>query len=416
VAEAVQALAFRQEPNAAVRLVDRLKTETDENLQILIIAQLQSLESAQGVNTVYEMLGSPDCPDNILIQSMTYLATVQQGRATGIIDSIMHFPQSARVRAAATEAFGIIGGPGMASRLGEEFGDEDPLVRASAFMALLDIDSVNFDRHLRKALDDGDMVVTSLAIDRVGSDTLREYLPVLATMFSLGSEIDLNVRRSIMGAMRSFVTPDKSDTVALTILIKGLLDPNMIVRQDAAQIYKDILNEDQSRMVPPAKTIISRKEIARVLEHYKKNPTALVITNKGQFEIELDLEAAPLTVINFMNLARDGFYDGLSFHRVVPDFVVQGGCPRGDGWGGPDYLIRDEYSVRTYKRGTVGIATSGKDTGGSQWFVCHSPQPRLDAHYTIFGQVIDGMDVVDEITVGDIMRSILIQEGTQNEK
>ncbi len=129
--------------------------------------------------------------------------------------------------------------------------------------------------------------------------------------------------------------------------------------------------------------------------------TARIETTKGVFTVELFAEDAPNTVKNFAALAGRGFYDGLTFHRVVPDFVVQGGDPRGDGWGGPGHTIRCEINAHPYSRGTVGMALAGKDTGGSQFFVTHGPQPHLDGGYTVFGRVREGMLVVDALTVGD---------------
>jgi len=117
--------------------------------------------------------------------------------------------------------------------------------------------------------------------------------------------------------------------------------------------------------------------------------------------IQLDGRLAPNTCATILALIEQGFYDDLSFHRVVPDFVIQGGCPRGDGWGGPGYCIRSEWSRLSFERGTVGIAHSGKDTGGSQFFVTLSEQPHLNGRYTIFGEVTEGMEVVDLITPGD---------------
>ena len=117
---------------------------------------------------------------------------------------------------------------------------------------------------------------------------------------------------------------------------------------------------------------------------------------------------------NFTALARKGYFNGLAVHRVVPDFVVQDGDPRGDGEGEPGYSIRDEFNERPYLRGAVGMALDQwPDTGGSQWFITHSPQPHLDAKYTVFGRVISGMEVVDQIQQGDVIRSVRVWDGVQ---
>jgi cyclophilin family peptidyl-prolyl cis-trans isomerase len=121
-------------------------------------------------------------------------------------------------------------------------------------------------------------------------------------------------------------------------------------------------------------------------------------------------EDAPLNVDNFVQLARRRYFNGIVFHRVVPNFVIQGGDPRGDGNGGPGYQIRCEINEVPYRRGAVGMALSGKDTGGSQWFVTHAPQPHLDGGYTVFGNVIAGMEVVDRIARGDVIKSIVVTE------
>jgi len=135
-----------------------------------------------------------------------------------------------------------------------------------------------------------------------------------------------------------------------------------------------------------------------------------VTTDKGSFTIELLPEAAPLTVDNFVQLAQRDYYRNVTIHRVVPNFVIQDGDPRGDGNGGPGYSIRCEINQLLYDRAAVGMALSGKDTGGSQWFVTHAPQPHLDGGYTIFGRVTAGMDVVDRIARGDIVQSIVIRQ------
>jgi cyclophilin family peptidyl-prolyl cis-trans isomerase len=136
---------------------------------------------------------------------------------------------------------------------------------------------------------------------------------------------------------------------------------------------------------------------------------AVVHTAFGTAVIELYPEEAPITVQNFAKLADDGFFNGLSFHRVVPDFVVQGGDPRGDGWGGPGYTLPDEINARRHGRGALGMALSGKDTAGSQWYVTLSPQPHLDGQYTVFGQVTQGMQVLRSMLPSDRIERITIE-------
>jgi cyclophilin family peptidyl-prolyl cis-trans isomerase len=135
-------------------------------------------------------------------------------------------------------------------------------------------------------------------------------------------------------------------------------------------------------------------------------------TDRGLIQIELAMHDAPLTVENFVTLARKGYFNGLSVHRVVPDFVMQDGDPRGDGEGGPGYTIRDELNELPYLRGTVGMALDPwPDTGGSQYFITHSPQPHLDAKYTVFGRIIAGMDIVDKMQQWDVIRAVRVWDG-----
>jgi len=143
----------------------------------------------------------------------------------------------------------------------------------------------------------------------------------------------------------------------------------------------------------------------------KFSPRAFLDTDKGTVELELTVLDAPLTVSNFIALARKGFFNNIQIHRVVSDFVVQDGDPRGDGEGGPGYTIRDEINQHPYLRGTVGMALDWQDTGGSQFFITHSPQPHLDGRYTVFGHVVNGMDVVDRLVPGDMLRRVRVRDG-----
>jgi cyclophilin family peptidyl-prolyl cis-trans isomerase len=132
-------------------------------------------------------------------------------------------------------------------------------------------------------------------------------------------------------------------------------------------------------------------------------------TTRGDVRVRLLTAEAPATVLNFVTLARQGFYATRTFHRVVPNFVIQGGDPRGDGYGGPGHSIRCELTPATYRRGAVGMALAGPDTGGSQFFLMHSRAPHLDARYTLFAEVVAGQEVVDAIVPGDVITSIAVE-------
>jgi cyclophilin family peptidyl-prolyl cis-trans isomerase len=138
---------------------------------------------------------------------------------------------------------------------------------------------------------------------------------------------------------------------------------------------------------------------------------ATITTEKGTIVMDLDPSIAPLSVNNFVTLARDGFYDGLTFHRVEPGFVIQGGCPQGTGTGGPGYKFADEPVVGEYVKGAVAMANAGKNTNGSQFFVCLDDlRGGLAKSYNLFGQVVEGLDVVDSIRRGDVMTTVTIEE------
>ena len=144
----------------------------------------------------------------------------------------------------------------------------------------------------------------------------------------------------------------------------------------------------------------------------EKRYVATVETNQGVIELELYPQYAPVTVNNFVFLAREGFYDGVSFHRVIPNFVIQGGDPTGTGRGGPGYRFTDEFEGNPLKHetGVISMANAGPNTNGSQFFITHSPQSHLDGRHTVFGKVTDGQNVVDAIKQGDVMNSVTITE------
>jgi cyclophilin family peptidyl-prolyl cis-trans isomerase/HEAT repeat protein len=202
--------------------------------------------------------------------------------------------------------------------------------------------------------------------------------------------------------------------MSFQVLSEPTRDQDYIVRRRAFELLRE--SGVQTSLV---KLQVGKVETGHDRAYYKRiaqlmgtrrNPLAIIHTKKGDIRIELLAADAPMTVDNFIQLAKRGFYDGLTFMRVVPNFVIQGGDPRNDMHGGPGYQIRCEINLRPYLTGTVGMALSGKDTGGSQFFITHLPQPHLDGGYTVFGQVVAGMDVVNKIARGDLIGHIEVVE------
>lgn len=199
------------------------------------------------------------------------------------------------------------------------------------------------------------------------------------------------------------------DVKAIPVLERALGDPDRTVAVRAAAALQQVTGRDYSARLPASSEPLTTDYDWKTLEAIPDFLRAEIVTNKGTITLELLVNEAPFTVMSIVKLVRKGFYDGLSFHRVVPDFVVQGGDPRGDGWGGPGYSIRTEVGLERYNRGMVGIASAGKDTEGCQFFITHSSQPHLDGRYTIFARVVRGMDVVDAMQVGDTIRRISLK-------
>jgi len=199
---------------------------------------------------------------------------------------------------------------------------------------------------------------------------------------------------------------------ARPLLTAALADRDWAVRMRAAeQLLKIDRSADVSSMRPaPAPSVPELAAIEPMIAP-KFSPQAYIDTAKGTIQIELAVLDAPRTVASFISLVRKNYFRGVQLHRVVPDFVVQDGDPRGDGEGGPGYTIRDEINQRPYLRGAVGMALEWADTGGSQFFITHSPQPHLDGRYTVFGQVVTGMDVVDKMKQWDLIRSVRVWDG-----
>jgi peptidyl-prolyl cis-trans isomerase B (cyclophilin B) len=195
-----------------------------------------------------------------------------------------------------------------------------------------------------------------------------------------------------------------------SFLRSALQDRERNARIAAARLLKTGGRTDVPEDPGPSATNATDLAYIEVASARQDRTIAIMDTARGRIEIELFREDAPLTVANFVSLAQRGFFDGLSFMRVVPYFVIQGGDPRNDQEGGPGYTIRCEINMHPFERGALGMALAGKDTGGSQFFITLSPQPHLDGGYTCFGRVVSGMPAAEHMVAGDRILSVRVKE------
>jgi len=290
-------------------------------------------------------------------------------------------------------------------------GDAIASVKGAAFELLFGADSGAIrDKYLIQALADSDMVPVILACTRISADRLANFLPDICSAFERAKGTDgREIKTSVLESFAEFGDSLPRIARVTNIIISALADKDYAIRKRATALAS-LLKMPITAQTDHYLTTITPESYRLIYASDSPNPVAEINTVKGTIRVELLRNAAPKTVANFIKLAKSGFYDKRLWHRVVPDFVIQDGCPRGDGWGGPGYEIRCEYNNLPYNTGSVGMATSGKDTGGSQYFICQSPQPHLNGRYTLFGNVIEGMDVVEKIEIGGLIKSVKIIE------
>jgi cyclophilin family peptidyl-prolyl cis-trans isomerase/HEAT repeat protein len=291
--------------------------------------------------------------------------------------------------------------------------DPDPRVLPAVLEALRTARGPDALDTLRRQLAHDDFAVRAAAAEGIAALKATGQSAALAAAYERGGDdADPDARVAALDALA--VQNDAAAWQAVRAAAES--DRARVVRSRAAALLRAAGKEAPA----PGPHAVERpsSDYREVMAPYDPRPGVLlytprarVHTSQGVIEIHLNVVEAPLASEAFLDLARQGFYDGLTFHRVVPDFVVQGGDPRGDGSGGPGYTLRDEPGQRPYGRGAVGLALAGKDTGGSQFFITLSPQPHLDGNYTLFGWVAEGMDVADKIRPGDTIERIEIWTG-----
>ncbi|MGE5727070.1 MAG: peptidylprolyl isomerase [Gemmatimonas sp.] len=293
--------------------------------------------------------------------------------------------------------------------------DPDPRVRSAAYGAMAPHADTATEHPWRRefmdyGLKDDDFFVRAIALGSLEGHASAEDVPLVLASYRLAAA-DTNSDARV-AAVRLIVSAWKRDSVhfadSVVSAIRALpVPPDMLTRRaaDSVSLFERWLQAPAPALQSAAwYEGVVRTRILPALAG--SLPKAEIVTERGTITLELFAVDAPLTVDNFLTLASSGYYDDVRFHRVVPNFVAQDGDRRGDGNGGPAYTIRDEFNPRRYERGSMGMALSGPDTGGSQYFLTHAADPHLDGRYTVFGRVIGGLSVLDALVQGDHIERI----------
>ena len=437
-ARGLGALKDAQSVPALRRMLEQ--SNGDVALAVSAIDALAQIGSPDGAPPLVAVLAADKPIPNVALEAVAALGTLRSQAGLPYIQDLLtdDWPT---MRAAAIRACAQIDPSGFPTLLSGLEPDPHWIVRAAIAEALGTLSPEFATPRLRAMLDDPDRRVVPPVLDSLAKvkapgldDILLTELKAPDIGVRAAAARDLGVLRSpaaaaaLRDAYRAWQADQASDareaavsalaryglTDAGETLKAALADPDWALRLRAARLLHSLDPTAETTMaIRPAPGAPLAPYDSPDLINPQYSPHAFIETEKGTIEIELAVLDAPQTVQNFITLARKGYFNGLQVHRVVPNFVVQDGDPRGDGSGGPGYSIRDELNDRPYLRGTVGMALSGPDTGGSQFFIALSPQPHLDAKYTVFGQVVQGMDVVDKLQQLDVIQRVRIWDGKE---
>ena len=405
---AIRALAQIGGSEGADAILGILSAEkTDPNVRLEAVGALATLKSAAALPYILDLI-TDDWPT--MRAAAIRAAATMDPEGFPIVLSGMEPDTHWIVRSALAETLGTMPAELAQARLRPMLDDRDQRVLPAVIDSLARVKAPDLETLLLAQLKSPEPGVRSAAARAIGR--LRPAGAVTALREAYRSSQDPALQDARQAAMESLARYGAAE--ATEILKEGLADSDWSMRLRAAALLRELDPSAETvqaiRPVPGAPIVPydSPQLVAPVV-----SPHAFIETAKGTIEIELSVLDAPQTVQNFITLARRNYFNGLQVHRVVPNFVVQDGDPQGDGSGGPGYSIRDELNDRPFIRGTVGMALSGPDTGGSQYFIMHSPAPHLDAKYTVFGQVVNGLDVVDRIQQLDVIQSVRIWDGKQ---
>jgi cyclophilin family peptidyl-prolyl cis-trans isomerase/HEAT repeat protein len=404
VVSVVRALAAIGDHRAAASLVKLGSDSTDPNIRLQVVTALGTLKSSEGLPLVEDALTDPW--PTMRAAALRAAAAIDLDTFVLVLSGMEPDPNWV-VRAALAEVLGTMG-PQATERARSMLHDEDRRVVPAVLNSLVRLKAPDAGTIALAQLKEPDYVVRATAARIIGELKPEGGVEALRNAWTLaGADAAMDARAAILSAVAEY-----GRDAALPLLKEAINDKDWAVRVHVLTLLTKLdPSADYQNAIRPVPGQPSAPYDSVDLIGPTYSPHVFIETAKGTIEFELAVLDAPQTAWNFMTLARKGFFNGLQIHRVVSNFVVQDGDPRGDGEGGPGYTIRDELNERPFLRGTVGMALSWKDTGGSQFFITHSPQPHLDARYTAFGTVVNGMDVVDRIQQGDTIQRVRVWDG-----
>ena len=405
--QAVRGLAAIGDPTAAAALMRLITTGSDEpNLRLEAVTALGVLKAPAAVDLLID-LATASWP-SMRAAALTALSRTDVDTFLSALSSLSP-DEHWSVRAALATAVADLGLERAEAPLTRMLSDADQRVVPAVLDGLAKVASPGAAAAMFAHLQADDPVVRAAAARGLGRLKPAGAAQALTAAVARAAGDGLYVARTT--AIDALVGVDPQ--AARAVLLGALTDRDWAVRIRAAEHLKKLdPAADLSPMRPAPPPVVPELAAVDTLISPEYSLSAYIETSKGAIQIELAVLDAPRTVANFITLVRKGYFRGVQLHRVVADFVVQDGDPRGDGEGGPGYTIRDEINQRPYMRGTVGMALDWADTGGSQFFITHSPQPHLDGRYTVFGQVVSGMDVVDALAQWDVIERIRVWDGT----
>jgi cyclophilin family peptidyl-prolyl cis-trans isomerase len=407
---ALRTLASYADPVFTSMVVNSL-SDIDANVRVQAIDALGQLGGSEAAAVLVREVG--DGPYAQRREALLGLARI--ARDTALLQCAAWITeQDWLFRAMGAEALGIVGGDTALVWLEDLTRDPDARVVGKAFGALGRVDSSSADATARILIAHRDPVVRAMAANRIGVRPQPSDVGLLVQAYETSLADDISdARTATVRALGAMVELGSSQRVAVQgqFLSRFPDSDDYLVRRAALDGFAAAAAQwGTETPVETGRNVDDYRAIARQLilpaEEEGTLPLLLIETDRGRITVELAAAEAPITVDALLRLADQHYFDGNIWHRVVPNFVVQDGDPRGDGWGGPGFALRDENSRARYARGVVGMALAGPDTGGSQFFITHSPQPHLDGTYPVVGRVVEGMEVVDRIVQGDRIRTI----------